>query len=77
MAAPLKYRVTWTVCSVDKPSSARCVTMTVEIPGLAESLALARDLYLRHSTAGDQLDVQVVTPAGNTFVDLHLDATPF
>lgn len=73
----LKYKVSWTVVSksVDKPDAAHSVTM--EVRGLQDSLTLARDLYTRAVSKGDELDLTVVTPAGHTFVDWHCDATPF
>jgi hypothetical protein len=72
MAKPLQYVVCWTV---RKPDSARTVTLTQH--SLGEALELARDLWARHTKEGDGISVAVTTPAGNTLVDWHADATPF
>jgi hypothetical protein len=72
MAKPLQYAVCWTVV---KPDAAR--TITLSQPSLTQALELARDLWARHTRDGDGISVAVTTPAGNTLVDWHADATPF
>ena len=64
MAKPLQYVVCWTI---RKPDSARTVTLSQ--PSLTQALELARDLWARHTHAGDGIAVQVSTPAGNVLVD--------
>ena len=73
----MKYKVTWTVISrsVTKPGAAHSVTM--EVQGLQESVTLAKDIFTRAAMKGDQLDLAVVTPTGGSFLNWHLDATPF